>query len=134
MTRKLLVIALTIAAPGIFAQVKNFLPVPDQMLSNPTPEAWRMFSRTSDAQRCGPVKQLEKQNVNRPSAASSRGFGKGDTEAIPTVYEGVMCVNVDGGAVQALDATTGDVIRGYQRHAAAHPAGRGGAAQQGGRG
>src|SRR4030095_16386158 len=60
-------------------------------------------------------------------------------ETIPTVYKGVMYVNVPGGAVQALDAATGDLIWEYQRPAPAPPEGtggrgRGGAAAQGGGG
>src|SRR5262245_57277430 len=132
MTRKLLVIALTIAAPVLFAQVKNFVPVTDQMLLNPSPEDWLMFSRTYDAQRFSPLNQVNKQNVNQLSLAWSRGFGTGNTETIPTVYKGVMYVNVPGGAVHALDATTGDLIWEYQRPAPAQVAGRGG--QQGGGG
>jgi alcohol dehydrogenase (cytochrome c) len=122
MIRRLIVIALTIAAglaPILPAQVKNFVPVTDQMLLNPSPEDWLMFSRTYDAQRFSPLNQVNKQNVNQLGLAWSRGLGQGTTETIPTVYKGVMYVNVPGGAVQALDATTGDLIWEYQRPAPA---------------
>jgi len=131
MIRKLLTILLVIAAafgPMLLAQVKNFVPVTDQMLLNPSAEDWLMFSRTYDAQRFSPLNQVNKQNVNQLTLAWSRGFGPGITETIPTVYKGVMYVNVPGGAVQALDATTGDLIWEYQRPAPA------GAPTAGGRG
>src|SRR5215475_5718027 len=129
MIRKSLIIVLTLLAAlssMLLAQVKNFVPVTDQMLLIPNPEDWLMFSRTYDAQRFSPLNQINKQNVNQLTLAWSRGFGPGITETIPTVYKGVMYVNVPGGAVQALDATTGDLIWEYQRPAPAGATGTGG--------
>src|SRR5215468_3053938 len=138
MTRKFLAVATFVAVavvPVIVAQVKNFVPVTDQMLLNPSPDDWLMFSRTYDAQRFSPLNQVNKQNVNQLGLAWSRGLGAGTTETIPTIYKGVMYINVPGGAVQALDATTGDLIWEYQRPAPENggargqqAAGRGGAA------
>jgi alcohol dehydrogenase (cytochrome c) len=134
MTRKFLLITFTVPAL-LLAQVKDFVPVTDQMLLNPSPDDWLMFSRTYDAQRFSPLSQVNKQNVSQLALAWSRGLGPGITETIPTVYKGVMYVNVPGGAVQALDATTGDLIWEYQRPAPAPPEGagrgRGGGAGQG---
>src|SRR5436189_1606722 len=115
MTRKLLVVIFSVAL--LPAQVKNFVPVTDQMLLNPSPDDWLMFSRTYDAQRFSPLNQVNKQTVNQLGLAWSRGLGQGQTETIPTVYKGVMYINVPGGAIQALDATTGDLIWEYQRPA-----------------
>src|SRR4029450_9913615 len=97
------------------------------MLLNPSPDDWLMFSRTYDAQRFSPLNQVNKQNVGQLALAWSRGLGQGLTETIPTVYKGVMYLIVPGGNVQALDATTGDLLWEYQRPAPAAPAGgRGG--------
>src|SRR6516165_1375644 len=115
-----------VLTPVMLAQVKSFTPVTDQMLLNPSPDDWLMFSRTYDAQRFSPLNQVNKQNVNQLGLAWSRGLGAGTTETIPTVYKGVMYVNVPGGAVQALDATTGDLIWEYQRPAPETTAARGG--------
>ena len=96
MSQKFLIVGLTVAAtlaPVLLAQVKNFTPVTDQMLSNPSPDDWLMFSRTYDAQRFSPLNQVNKQNVNQLTLAWSRGFGAGITETIPTVYKGVIYVN-----------------------------------------
>src|SRR5262245_61735167 len=119
MVRKFVALALITAAPMLLAQVKNFVPVTDQMLSNPSPEDWLIFSRTYDAQRFSPLNQVNKQNIGQLTLAWTRGFGQGTTETIPTVYKGVMYINAPGGAVQALDATTGDLIWEYQRPAPA---------------
>src|SRR5215471_13549129 len=113
----ILFVALLISVLTCAAQVKSFVPVTDQMLLNPIPDDWLMFSRTYDAQRFSPLNQVNKQNVNQLGLAWSRGLGAGTTETIPTVYKGVMYINVPGGAVQALDATTGDLIWEYQRPA-----------------
>jgi len=120
MLRKPLVVAALVAislVPVLVGQVKNFVPVTDQMLLNPSPDDWLMFSRTYDAQRYSPLSQVNKQTVGQLALAWSRGIGQGSTETIPTVYKGVMYVNVPGGAVQALDATNGDLIWEYQRPA-----------------
>jgi len=128
MIRKFLLITL------LLPQVNGFVPVTDQMLLNPSPDDWLMFSRTYDAQRFSPLSQVNKQNVSQLALAWSRGLGSGITETIPTVYKGVMYVNVPGGAVQALDATTGDLIWEYQRPAPAPPEGAGGRGRGGGAG
>jgi alcohol dehydrogenase (cytochrome c) len=138
MIRKVLLILLMVPLL-LLAQVKDFVPVTDQMLLNPSADDWLMFSRTYDAQRFSPLSQVNKQNVSQLALAWSRGLGPGITETIPTVYKGVMYVNVPGGAVQALDAATGDLIWEYQRPAPAPPEGtggrgRGGGAAQGGSG
>src|SRR5215470_20349582 len=101
----IILISVLVASVLLAAQVKNFVPVTDQMLLNPSPEDWLMFSRTYDAQRFSPLNQVNRQNVGQLTLAWSRGLGQGITETIPTVYKGVMFLNVPGGAVQAIDAT-----------------------------
>lgn len=124
-------VAITVAA----AQVQNFVPVTDQMLLNPSPEDWLMFSRTYDAQRFSPLNQINKQNAGQLALAWSRGMGQGQTETIPTVYKGVMYVNTPGAVIQALNATNGDLIWEYRRPAPNAGGGGGGqAANPGARG
>ena len=71
-----LVIALAAAAD---AQVKNYKPVTQQMLENPSPNDWLMFSRTYDAQRYSPLNQINKQNIAQLRMVWSRGIGAGQT-------------------------------------------------------
>ena len=107
------------------AQVRNFTPVTRQMLENPSPNDWLMFSRTYDAQRFSPLDQINRQNVTQLRLAWERGMGPGQTETIPLVYNGVMYVINPGAVVQALDATNGDLIWEYKREMAANIASQG---------
>src|SRR5512135_383062 len=84
-------------------QVQKYVPVTQQMLENPSPNDWLMFSRTYDAQRYSPLKQINKQNVGQLKMVWTRGLGPGQTEAIPIVHNGVMYTIAPGAIVQALD-------------------------------
>ncbi|MBZ5674806.1 MAG: PQQ-binding-like beta-propeller repeat protein [Acidobacteriia bacterium] len=106
-------------------QVQRYVPVTQQMLENPSPDDWLMFSRTYDAQRFSPLKQITKQNVGQLRLAWERGMGAGQTETIPIVHNGVMYVVNPGAVVQALDATNGDVLWEYKRDVPANVAAQG---------
>jgi alcohol dehydrogenase (cytochrome c) len=107
-------LALT-ALSAALAQVPNFTPVTEEMLRNPSPNDWLSYSRTLDAQRFSPLDQINTSNVKSLTLAWARGIGTGNTESIPIVYNGVMYVVVPGGAVQALNATNGDIFWEYKR-------------------
>jgi alcohol dehydrogenase (cytochrome c) len=96
-------------------QLKDFKPVTQKMLENPSPDDWLMFSRTYDAQRYSPLKQITKQNVGKLQMAWQREMETGTTETIPIVHDGVMYVAAPGATVRALNAATGDVIWEYKR-------------------
>lgn len=105
----------TIALAAVAQQVKPFTPVTQQMLENPKPDDWLMFSRTYDAQRFSPLRQINKENVRQLGLAWSRGMAAGSTETVPIVYNGVMYVITPAGTVQALNAANGDAIWEYKR-------------------
>src|SRR4051794_12672609 len=107
MIRTALFIAL---AGGAVAQVQHYTPVTQSMLENPSPDDWLMYSRTYDAQRFSPLKQINKQNVSQLKLAWERGTTTGTTETIPIVHNGVMYVVEPGAIVQALDASNGDLL------------------------
>jgi alcohol dehydrogenase (cytochrome c) len=113
----------SIAAATAFAQVQGFTPVTQQMLENPSPDDWLMFSRTYDAQRYSPLKQITKQNVGQLRMVWTRGIGAGQTETIPLVHKGVMYVVAPGAIVQAFDGATGDLLWEYKRKVPANIAG-----------
>src|SRR5262249_17955699 len=113
------------AITGAIGQLKSFTPVTSRMLEAPSPSDWLMFSRTYDAQRFSPLEQINKQNVTQLRLAWERGMGAGQTETIPLVHDGVMYVINPGAIVQALDATTGDLIWEYKREAPANVAAQG---------
>ena len=86
MTRTLLTIAFIgagIMTPAARAQVQNYKPVTQEMLTNPSPNDWLMFSRTYDAQRYSPLNQINKQNVSQLGLAWTRGLASGTTGEHP---------------------------------------------------
>ncbi len=110
-----------IAAAAGMAQVQNYVPVTQKMLENPAPEDWLMYSRTYDAQRFSPLKQIDKQNVSKLRMVWTRGLGEvGQTETIPIVHNGVMYLVAPGGLVQAYNGATGDLLWEYKRKVAAN--------------
>ncbi len=104
------------------AQVQHYQPVTQEMLLNPSPDDWLMYSRTYDAQRYSPLKQINRQNVGQLRVAWSRAFGPGTAESIPVVHNGVIYVVSPGAIVQALDGTTGDLLWEYKRKVPANVA------------
>ena len=107
---------LAVSAPVAFAQVKNFTPVTQEMLANPSPNDWLMSSRTYDWQRFSPLNQITKQNVGQLQMAWARGLPAARfQELIPIVHDGVMYVYAGPATVQALDATNGDLLWEYER-------------------
>jgi alcohol dehydrogenase (cytochrome c) len=101
------------AAPA--AEPRPFQPVTHEMLLNPSPDDWLMYSRTYDAQRFSPLKQITRDNVAQLEEVFTLEFGKGTQESIPLVYRGVMYVMVPPNMVRAIDATTGTTIWEHKR-------------------
>src|SRR5260370_24511178 len=99
------------------ADLKTFVTVSEEMLANPSPDDWLMFSRTYDAQRFSPLKQIDKENVSQLKLAFSREMSTGTQESIPIVYRGVIYTAHPGAAVQAIDGTNGSLIWEYKRPA-----------------
>src|SRR5579884_2826558 len=69
----LLLMAFGMPALEAFSQVKNFAPVTDQVLLNPSPDDWILPSRTYDWQRYSPLSQVTRQNVGQLRMAWARG-------------------------------------------------------------
>ena len=97
-------------------KIENFTPVTQQMLLNPSPNDWLMFSRTYNAQRYSPLDQINRTNVKRLRQVWTRGLSPGTVEGIPIVHGGVMYTLDSTNAVQALDATTGSLLWAYYRN------------------
>jgi len=112
----LLTSALFLAAPGLAPQTAAFVRVTDEVLRNPSPDDWLMFSRTYDAQRFSPLKQINKDNVGKLQLAWKVDMGTGGSqESIPLVYRGVMYTFQPPAVIQALDAAKGTLIWEYKR-------------------
>src|SRR5689334_23863528 len=115
MLRILFLCSSLLIGPLLIGQVQRYVPVTQQMLENPSPDDWLMYSRTYDAQRFSPLKQITRQNVAQLKVAWSAELGTGTVESIPLVYRGVMYVILPGAGVRALDAATGTTIWEYKR-------------------
>jgi alcohol dehydrogenase (cytochrome c) len=93
-------------------------PVTADVLKNPDPSDWLMYSRTYDAQRFSPLAQIDRGNVGALERAWRKDLPAGPVEAIPLVYRGVMYVLTPGGRdggsrLWALDATNGKLLWEY---------------------
>jgi alcohol dehydrogenase (cytochrome c) len=101
--------------PAAQAQNGTFKPVTEDILANPDPGDWLHLNRTLDQQRFSPLQQINKSNVKQLRMAWARGLPEGTQESVPIVYQGVMYLYAPGASVQAVDATTGDLIWEYVR-------------------
>ena len=77
-------------------QSRPYRPVTQEMLLNPSSDDWLMFSRTYDAQRYSPLRQVTRQNVNQLKLAWSKPMVTGVVESIPLVHDGVMFAMTTG--------------------------------------
>ncbi|MCZ6753232.1 MAG: hypothetical protein O7E51_15570, partial [Acidobacteria bacterium] len=91
-----------VATPAALAQVENFAPVTREMLLDPSPNDWLMYSRTYDSHRFSPLDQINRQNAARLRMVWVRGMSPGIHEHIPLVYRGVMYVANPDAVIQAL--------------------------------
>ena len=110
-------VALLALSPASVAQnnVKSFTPVTQEMLANPSADDWLMYSRTYDAQRFSPLKQITRQNVGQLREVFKKELGTGNQESIPIVHQGVLYLAAPGASVLAVDATTGATIWEHKR-------------------
>ena len=103
--------------PGAAAgQAQEFVPITDEMLRDPDPADWLMAYRTYDFQAFSPLDEIDRDNVGELRLAWMRAMEEGAQEIRPLVYDGVMYIAQPGyDHLQALDATTGDLIWEYRR-------------------
>jgi PQQ-dependent dehydrogenase (methanol/ethanol family) len=107
--------AAAFAASVAQAQGPDFKPVTQKMLLNPSADDWLMYSRTYDAQRFSPLKQITRQNVGQLKQVFTKELGAGPHESIPLVHDGVLYMQLPGATVQALDGATGKLLWEYKR-------------------
>ncbi len=82
--------------------VANFVPVTDAMMRAPKPEDWLMYDK------------INKTNVKNLQLVWSRAMAPGDNEITPIVYNGVMYIANPNDVIQAIDATSGDLLWEYK--------------------
>ena len=111
----LLAFAAGAAAQPAPALLDDFVPVTDVMLSEPAPENWIGFRNGYALWGYSPLDQIDAGNVTELRLVWSRAMQHGYQEVEPIVHNGVMFLANVEDIVQALDATTGDLLWQYRR-------------------
>jgi alcohol dehydrogenase (cytochrome c) len=92
-------------------EVKNYTPVTDAMLKNPDPGDWLMIRRNYQAWSYSPLTQVNATNVKDLQLVWTWAMNEGGAnEPTPIVHNGVMFLANTGNIVQALNASTGELI------------------------
>jgi alcohol dehydrogenase (cytochrome c) len=96
----------------VAGEVKNFVPVTDEMLRNPPPGDWLMIRRNYQAWSDSPLSQITTGNVKdlRLAWVWTMADGAGRNQPTPLVHDGIMYLVNQGHMLQALDARKGDLI------------------------
>lgn len=97
-------------------QLQAFVPVTDEMLRQPEPENWISFRNGYNLWGYSPLDQIDDDSVSELRLVWSRAMQHGYQEVEPIVYDGVMFLANVEDIVQALDATTGDLLWEYRRN------------------
>ena len=97
-------------------QLETFVPVTDEMLRQPKPENWINFRNGYNLWGYSPLDEIDDNNVSELRLVWSRAMQHGYQEVEPIVYGGVMFLANVEDIVQALDATTGDLLWEYRRN------------------
>jgi len=102
-------------APKKISPLEKLTPVTDAALAKPAAGDWLTWRRTYDDLGFSPLNQINKSNVSDLRVAWAWSLPNGPNEATPLVHDGVLFVHSFGDKVQALDATTGDLLWQYTR-------------------
>jgi alcohol dehydrogenase (cytochrome c) len=102
--------------PGKFGlslegNIQNYVPVTEAMMVNPPDSDWMMFRRNYQGWSYSPLKQINAQNVGALQLKWMWSMPENGTmEITPIVHNGVMFVWGTGNTVQALNASTGELL------------------------
>src|SRR5207244_6679047 len=89
----------------VSGQVKNYTPVTDDMLRNPSPADWLMARRNYQGWSHSPLTQITRDNVKDLQLAWVWMMQDGGAnEPTPLVHDGIMYLTNTANVVQALDA------------------------------
>ncbi|MBI3402988.1 MAG: PQQ-binding-like beta-propeller repeat protein [Acidobacteria bacterium] len=100
------VLGLTVAG-----DVKNYVPVTDEMLRNEDPGDWLMARRNYQGWSYTPLTQVSRDNAKDLQLAWVWAMNEGQTnEPTPLVHNGTIYLTNTQNVVQALDGRTGDLI------------------------
>ena len=92
-------------------EVKNYMPVTDQMLLHPDPSDWLMIRGNYQAWNHSSLSQVTRKNVRDLRLAWVWSMNEGGAnEPTPLVHNGIIYLANPDNIVQALDGRTGDLI------------------------
>ena len=95
----------------VAGEVKNYVPVTDDMLAHPDPGDWLMIRRNYQAWSYSPLAQITAKNVQNLQLVWAWAMNDGGAnEPTPIVHNGTIFLSNTSNTVQALDARTGDLI------------------------
>lgn len=95
----------------VTGEVRDYLPVTDEMLRNPDPGDWLMIRRNYQAWSYSPLNQVTRDNVQDLRLAWVWAMPEGiRNEPSPLVHSGIIYLINAGNMVQALNGRTGDLI------------------------
>ncbi|MGI8990374.1 MAG: PQQ-binding-like beta-propeller repeat protein [Bryobacteraceae bacterium] len=95
----------------VTGEVKDYVPVTDDMLRNPDPGDWLTIRRNYQAWSYSPLSQIASRNVQNLQLAWVWAMNDGGAnEPTPIVHNGVIYLSNTSNTVQALDGATGELI------------------------
>ena len=92
---------------------QDFMPVTDEMLRNPAPGDWLTWRRTPDGLGFSPLAQITEANVSDLQLVWAHALAPGPNASTPLVHDGVLFVASVGSTVDALNASTGELLWTY---------------------
>jgi alcohol dehydrogenase (cytochrome c) len=101
------------AALVLEGNIRNFTPVTDQMLRNPSPNDWLMVRGNYHGHSHSGLNQITTQNVGQLQLAwvwSMYDGGPNANEPTPLVHDGILFLINPDNRLQALDAATGELL------------------------
>ena len=101
--------------------LRDFTPVTDAMLRQPEPGNWIGFRNGYPLWGYSALNAIDAGNVGELRLVWSRAMQDGYQEVEPIVHDGVMFLANVEDIVQALDATTGDLLWEYRRNLPDNP-------------
>ena len=104
----------------VSGEVKNYIPVTDEMLRNPPPGDWLMARRNYQGWSYSPLAEITRDNVKNLKLAWVWAMNEGGwNEPMPLVHNGIVYLANTGNVIQALDGATGDLI--WENHIGPDP-------------
>ena len=98
----------------------NYTPVSLEELANPPASDWLMWRGTPNNWAYSPLDQINKENVGSLRLAWSWTMEPGKQETTPLVHDGIMFLPQACDFIEAVDATTGQLLWEYRRPTVDH--------------